>query len=135
MRRDQIAKIGAAPAAVDKKIMSFGQRPQACVESAFEIADIVGAANDLPDHALDDGEKIFRSMRQLARQQLEMLLAALARCDVGAEREAWNRDADQECQQQEKKSLMSPRANGPPLYKVSHTAKPAKINATVAASR
>ena len=107
---DKLSNIRALPIALHEKIVSFTKRTEAPAETCIKIIETLSLSSNLVCHALHNGKKILRSVRQLMHDEIDVLLMPLAHRDIRAQCQAQYANADHKCEQK-KKGLVEAGAN------------------------
>src|SRR5262249_38820621 len=107
---DKVSNVCAVPIALDEKIVSFSKRTEAFAEACIEIIEALSLSSNFGCHALHNGEKILRSVRQLMHDEIDVFLMPSAHCDICAQCQARDGNADHKCEQK-KKGLVEAAAN------------------------
>jgi hypothetical protein len=82
MDSDKFSDLDALPFGHDEKIVGFGERTQAPAEAKNKIVEAVGLTRNLSCHALNNGKNIFRPVRKLPHDEMDMLVVPLSNCEV-----------------------------------------------------
>src|SRR5438132_10927229 len=97
---DKLSNVRAVPIALYEKIVSFTKRTEAPAEASIEIIETLSLSSNLVSHALHNGKKILRSVRQLMHDELDVLLIPSAHRDSRAPPQARYANAQHKGQQQ-----------------------------------
>ena len=107
---DKLSNVRAVPIALYEKIVSFTKRTEAPAEASIEIIETLSLSSNLVCHALHNGKKILRSVRQLMHDEFDVLLVPSAHRDFRAQCQARYANADYKGEQKEK-GLVEAAAN------------------------
>src|SRR5262249_18153116 len=85
---DKVSNVRAVPIALDEKIVNFSKRTEAPAEACIEIIEALSLSSNLVCHALHNGKKILRSVRQLMHDEIDVFLMPSAHSDIRAQCQA-----------------------------------------------
>ena len=85
-----VKDLDAFPFCRDEKIVGFGECTQAATEPENKIVEAIGLTDNLICHALYDEKDIFRPVRKLPHNEMDVLFVSLSDCDVCTQRQAWD---------------------------------------------
>ena len=93
MNFDKFSHLDAFPLGRNEKIVGVGECTQAAAEPKNKIVEAISLTSNLMCHALYDKEYIFRPVRKLHHDEMNVLFVSLSDCDVCTQRQAWDSTA------------------------------------------
>lgn len=90
MNFDKFSHLDAFPLGRNEKIVGVGECTQAAAEPKNKIVEAISLTSNLICHALYDKEYIFRPVRKLHHDEMDVLFVSLSDCGVCTQRQAWD---------------------------------------------
>ena len=110
MNFDKFSHLDAFPLGRNEKIVGVGECTQAAAEPKNKIVEAISLTSNLMCHALYDKEYIFRPVRKLHHDEMDVLFVSLCRLAASAPTPGLGLNADNE-REQKKKRLVEAAAN------------------------